>query len=491
MGKPTGFMEYPRETTTYRPVEERVKDYNEVPLPFSDEKLKIQGARCMDCGVPFCHTGCPLGNMIPDWNDLVYQHKWKEAIDRLHLTNNFPEFTGRICPAPCEKACVLGINAPPVSIKQIEVGIIERAFKEGFVAANPPKIKTRKKVAIVGSGPAGLACADQLNKAGHKVIVLERSDRIGGLLMYGIPDFKLDKKIVKRRLDLMREEGVIFKTNHWVGKNYSTANLKEFDAVVLTGGATKSRDLPIPGRDLDGIHFAMEFLPQQNQRNQGDTIPEEKNITATGKHVLVIGGGDTGSDCIGTSIRQGALSVTNFELFPKPPEDRTPNMPWPYYPMVFRTESSHEEGVERDWSVLTKEFIGSNGHVEGVRAARLDWERDSDGRMRMKEVEGTEFEMKIDLVLLALGFLGPETDGMIEQLGVLLDDRGNVIAGEDYMTNVPGIFAAGDMRRGQSLVVWAIAEGREAARAVDLHLMGETALPTLDTRVLSLPARTA
>ena len=364
MGKITGFMEYERETATYRPVPERIKDYKEIPIRFPEDKLQVQGARCMDCGIPFCHTGCPLGNLIPDWNDLVYMGRWEEAIVRLHQTNNFPEFTGRICPAPCEKACVLGINEPPVSIKQIEVGIIEHAWESGFIQPSPPQERTGKTVAVVGSGPAGLACADQLNKAGHTVTLFERSDRIGGLLMYGIPDFKLDKGVVKRRIDLMEQEGVIFKTSCWVGKNYPTERLKEFDAVVLTVGATKPRDLPIPGRDLDGVHFAMDFLPQQNKRNQGDTIPTETSITAHGKHVLVLGGGDTGSDCIGTSIRHGALSVTNFELFPKPPEDRTPEMPWPYYPMTYRTESSHQEGVDRNWSVSTKEFLGTGGKLE-------------------------------------------------------------------------------------------------------------------------------
>jgi glutamate synthase (NADPH/NADH) small chain len=487
MGKVTGFMEYPRETASYRPVAERIRDHKEVPIPFPEDKLQIQGARCMDCGTPFCHTGCPLGNIIPDWNDLVYLGKWKEAIDRLHFTNNFPEFTGRICPAPCEKACVLGINEPPVSIKQIELGIIEHAFANGLVAPNPPDVRTGKKVAVIGSGPAGLASAAQLNCAGHTVTVFERDDRIGGLLMYGIPDFKLDKHIVNRRLHLLEQEGVLFKTNCWVGKNYPTENLKEFDAVVLAGGATKARELPIPGRDLAGIHLAMDFLPQQNKRNAGDQVPEDISITARGKHVIVIGGGDTGSDCIGTSIRQGAASVTNIEIFPKPPLDRTETMPWPYYPMTLRVESSHQEGVDRDWSILTKAFLGSNGKVEKLLATRLEYYTDETGRMQSREI--AEFELRSDLVLLALGFLGPETDGLISDLGVALDDRGNVMAGEDYMTNKSGIFACGDLRRGQSLVVWAIAEGREAARGVDLFLMGESVLPTLDTRRLSLPPR--
>jgi len=489
MGKVTGFLEYGRETASYRPVEVRIKDWKEVPIRFPDDKLQVQGARCMDCGIPFCHTGCPLGNMIPDWNDLVYNNRWKEAIDRLHFTNNFPEFTGRICPAPCEQACVLGINEPAVSIKQIELGIIEHAFDEGFVVPNPPDERTGKTVAVVGSGPAGLACADQLNKAGHTVTVFERSDRIGGLLMYGIPDFKLAKEIVQRRLDLMEAEGVLFEPNTWIGRDYPTEKLKDFDAVVLAIGATKSRDLPIPGRDLDGIEFAMDFLPQQNKRGHGDIVPEELSITAKDKHVIVIGGGDTGSDCIGTSIRQGASSVTNLELLPKPPEQRNENMPWPYYPMTFRVESSHEEGVERDFSLMTKEFLGSNGKVEKLHLVRLDWEKDDSGRMNMKEIKDSDFEIPADLVLLAMGFLGPETDGMIEELGVEIDDRGNIVADEDYRTSVEGIYAAGDGRRGQSLVVWAIAEGREAAKAVDEFLVGETVLPNLNTRNLSLSAR--
>ncbi len=482
-------MEFDRETAEYRPVEERIKDYKEIPVRFPDEKLQTQGARCMDCGVPFCHTGCPLGNVIPDWNDLVYRGKWREAIERLHFTNNFPEFTGRICPAPCEKACVLGINEPPVSIKQIEVGIIEQAWDEGWMIPRPPAKRTGKTVAVIGSGPAGLAAADQLNKAGHTVTLFERSDRIGGLLMYGIPHFKLDKEVVKRRLDLMEAEGIRFQPNTWVGKNYPTENLKGFDAVVIAIGATKGRDLPIPGRELDGVHFAMDFLPQQNKRCEGDTVPKDIEITAEGKHVVVIGGGDTGSDCIGTSIRQGALSVKNIELFPKPPVERTENMPWPYYPFTYRTESSHEEGVERNWSLMTKQFVGGNGKVEKLEGIRLEWVKDDNGQMKMVESPGSEFEWDADLVLLALGFVGPEKDGMIEDLGLELDERGNVKADDDYRTSAEGIFACGDSRRGQSLVVWAIAEGREAARAVDEYLMGETVLPSLDTRHLSLPAR--
>ncbi len=487
MGKITGFMEYQRETASYRPVEERIHDYREIPLPFPEDKLQIQGARCMECGTPFCHTGCPLGNMIPEWNDFVYKGKWKHALDRLHFTNSFPEFTGRVCPAPCEKACVLGINEPPVSIKQIEVGIIEHAFAHGLMIPRPPKVRTGLKVAVIGSGPSGLASADQLNKAGHTVTVFERSDRVGGLLMYGIPDFKLNKQVVQRRIHLMEQEGVTFMTSTWVGRDYPIERLKEFDAVVIAAGSTKARDLPVPGRNLTGIHLAMDLLPQQNKRNQGDTIPEEVSITATGKHVVVIGGGDTGSDCIGTSIRQGAASVTNIEIFPRPPEDRTETMPWPYYPMILRTESSHQEGVRREWCILTKEFLGSQGKVESIQVARLEYTTDGNGRPVSREIE--QFSLKADLVLLALGFLGPEQDGMVKDLGVELDNRGNVKAGEDYMTSVPGIFACGDAHRGQSLVVWAIAEGREAARSVDLYLMGESVLPSFDTQRLSMPPR--
>ncbi len=487
MGKVTGFMEFARETAPYRPVGDRIRDYREVPLPLPDERLQIQGARCMDCGIPFCHTGCPLGNIIPDWNDLVYRGKWAEALERLHFTNNFPEFTGRICPAPCEKACVLGIHEPPVAIKQIEVGIIEHAFSAGWVLARPPEVRTGKRVAIVGSGPAGLACAAQLNQAGHSVTVFERSDRVGGLLMYGIPDFKLEKRIVNRRVDLMKQEGVLFRTNVWIGKNHPTETLREFDAVVIAVGATLARDLPVPGRNLAGIHPAMDFLPQQNKRCAGDAVVGGEAILATGKHVIVIGGGDTGADCIGTSIRQGAASVTNIEIFPRPPEQRTESMPWPYYPMTLRVESSHQEGVVRDWSVLTKEFLGRDGRLTGLRCARLEYYTDGSGRLASRELE--EVELKADLALLALGFLGPEKEGMIAELGVELDSRGNVQADENYMSTVPGIFACGDSRRGQSLVVWAIAEGREAARGVDRYLMGESILPTQDSKRLSLPVR--
>ena len=478
MGKVTGFLEIQRQMAPRRPVEERIRDWFQVYHEPEDQLVQAQGARCMDCGIPFCHTGCPLGNIIPDWNDLVYQNRWREAIDVLHKTNNFPEFTGWVCPAPCEAACVLGINDNPVTIKQIELSVINHAFREGWIKPQPPKVRTGKKVAVIGSGPAGLACAAQLNKVGHAVSVFERADRIGGLLTYGIPDFKMEKWIVTRRLDLMAEEGVIFKTNANVGFNVSADELlRDFDALVMAGGATQARDLAVPGRELDGIHFAMEYLPQQNRRVAGEPVTE-REITANGKHVIILGGGDTGSDCHGTAIRQGALSVQSWELLPKPPEERTPSMPWPYWPMILRTSSSHEEGGSRDWSVSTKRFSGTHGKVEQLHAVRVEFgEPDASGRRSMTEVPGSEFEVRADLVLLALGFLGPEKRGLIEQLGVKLDGRGNVVADQDYMTSIPGVFSAGDMRRGQSLVVWAITEGRQAAKGVDKYLMGSSVLP--------------
>ncbi len=478
MGKITGFLEIPREMPARRPVAERLKDWQELEGKLPEDKLQQQGARCMDCGIPFCHKGCPLGNIIPDWNDLVYRGRWKDAIDRLHSTNNFPEFTGRVCPAPCEEACVLRINDDPVTIKQIEKQIIDHAFKEGWIAPVVPSQRTGKRIAVVGSGPAGLAAAAQLNRAGHTVEVFERADRIGGLLMYGIPDFKLEKHIVERRLQQMRDEGVVFHVEANVGVNVGVAELREkFDAIVLAGGATAARDLPIPGRELKGIHFAMDFLPQQNKTVAGDTVPNQ--ILAGGKNVVILGGGDTGSDCLGTSNRQGAKSVHQFELLPKPPEDRTEDIaPWPYWPMILRSSSSHEEGVVRDWSINTKRFSGdADGNVKKLHGIRLEWKKGENGRPQMVEVPGSEFELDCDLVLLAMGFLGPEKPGMIEQLGVTLDERGNVAVGADYQSSVPGVFACGDMRRGQSLVVWAIWEGREAARGVDAYLMGETSLP--------------
>lgn len=481
MGKPTGFKEYKRETASERPVSERIKDSLEVYQPIDEDRVQRQGARCMDCGVPFCHTGCPLGNVIPDFNDMVYRDRWKRALQILLTTNNFPEFTGRICPAPCEEACVLGIIEPPVTIEQIEKTIIEHAFAAGWIKPEPPTVRTGKKVAIVGSGPAGLACAQQLNRAGHLVTVLERADRIGGLLRYGIPDFKLEKRIIDRRLQILESEGISFRTKTEVGKNYPADKmLQEYDAVVLCGGATKPRDLPIPGRDLDGIHFAMDFLWRQNKIVAGDNLKAEDitPISAKGRNVIVIGGGDTGSDCIGTSNRHGAQSITQFELLPKPPEDRPENQPWPYWPMKLRTSSSHREGADRQWSILTKEFIGENGRITALRTVNVEFVSEKGGRPQMKEVAGTEKTWPADLVLLAMGFVGPEPDGVIAQLGIQLDERGNVQSNESYMTSVPGVFAAGDMRRGQSLVVWAISEGREAARAVDTYLMGRSDLPS-------------
>ncbi len=440
----------------------------------------------MDCGIPFCHGGCPLGNIIPEWNDLVYKNRWRDALDMLFKTNNFPEFTGRVCPAPCEEACVLGINEKPVTIKLIEQNIIDQAFEEGWVQANPPEKRTGKKVAVVGSGPAGLGCAAQLNKAGHLVTVFERADRIGGLLMYGIPNFKLEKRVVDRRVKLMEAEGITFKTSANVGADISLNDLRsEFDAIVLCGGATHARELNVPGRELKGIYKAMDYLPLQNKRNLGDEIPDHEFIDAKDKNVIILGGGDTGADCLGTAQRQGCRSVKQFELLPRPPESRTADMPWPYWPMIFRTSSAHEEanaisgGEIRDFSINTQRFSGDNGHVEKLHAVRLEWKKGADGRCQMKELPGSEFELDCDLCLLAMGFVSPEHPGPIQQLGLKLDGRGNVTVDENYMTSVPGVFAAGDMRRGQSLVVWAISEGRQAARGVDIYLMGSSDLPEL------------
>jgi len=484
MGKPTGFKEIPREMPKRRKVELRVQDWNEIYNPFADDKLRAQGARCMDCGIPFCHQGCPLGNIIPEWNDLVYKNRWREAIEMLHKTNNFPEFTGRICPAPCEEACVLGINEKPVTIKNIEYEIIEHAWNNGWVKPQPPAVRTGKTVAVVGSGPAGLACAAQLNKAGHTVTVFERSDRVGGLLMYGIPNFKLEKRFVERRVKLMEEEGVVFKPNSNVGFNVKVEDLRrDFDGIVLCGGATKARDLPVPGRELKGVYYAMEYLPQQNKVNCGDSVANQ--IDAKGKHVIILGGGDTGADCLGTAVRQGAKSIKQFELLPKPPDGRGgPGVaPWPYWPMIYRTSSAHEEAEKvidpkiRDFSINTKAFTGENGVLKKLHGIRLEWTKDpATGRPTMKEIAGSEFELDCDLCFLAMGFLGPEKEGAIEQLGLKLDQRGNVIADENYMTSTPGVFAAGDLRRGQSLVVWAISEGRQAARGVDEFLMGRSDL---------------
>jgi glutamate synthase (NADPH/NADH) small chain len=462
MGKVTGFMEYTRELPQRRDPAVRIQDWLEIYQPFPEDHLRTQAARCMDCGVPFCHTGCPLTNIIPDWNDLVYKGRWKEAVRQLHATNNFPEFTGRICPAPCEASCVLGINEPAVTIKQIEKTIIDRAFEGGYIGPEPPVRPSGKRVAVIGSGPAGLAAAQQLARAGHDVTVFEKNDRIGGLLRYGIPNFKMEKHLIDRRLEQMRAEGVKFETNAHVGGNVAVEDLRrEFDAILLAGGAEQPRNLHVPGRDLQGIHFAMEFLPQQNRVCEGDTVPDQ--ILATGKHVIIIGGGDTGADCLGTSHRQGARSVTQFELLPKPPDTRSPSTPWPLWPMQLRIESSHEEGGTRDWSVNTVQFTGDEqGNVKQLHAVRVT--------PNFEPQPGTEFTIEADLVLLAMGFTGPVRNGMIEQLGVALDGRGNVAADAHYMSSVPGVFAAGDMRRGQSLVVWAIAEGRKAAEGIDRYL---------------------
>jgi len=482
MGKPTGFKEFERVLPKKEAVETRKTNYREFVHAYSDEELNNQAARCMNCGIPFCHSGCPLGNVIPEFNDAVYDGKWEEAYRILVSTNNFPEFTGRICPAPCESACVLGINKPPVAIEEIEKHIIEIAFKKDFVKARPTHLKTGKRVAVVGSGPAGLAAAAQLIKVGHEVTVFERDDKPGGLLRYGIPDFKLDKWVIDRRIKLMEEEGVVFRCNAEVGKNVPASELQAFDAIVLAGGSTIPRNLNIPGRELNGVHFAMEFLKQQNKR-VGESPIEEKEILATDKHVLVIGGGDTGSDCVGTSNRHGAKSVTQFELMPQPPQTRTPAMPWPNYPMLLKTTTSHEEGCDRFWSISTKEFIGDGqGNVKAARVVDLEWEQDALGRpVKFAEVPGSEREIPCDLALLAMGFLHPQHDGLLQQLGVELDERGNVRAQEGvYQTSADRIFVAGDMRRGQSLVVWAISEGRECARKVDEYLMGYSELESKD-----------
>jgi glutamate synthase (NADPH/NADH) small chain len=477
MGKITGFMELARIQEVALPPQERVKNYREFVLTLDDDAASKQGARCMDCGIPFCQSGCPVNNVIPDWNDLVYRQQWRTALDVLHSTNNFPEFTGRICPAPCEAACTLNINDDPVGIKSIEHFIIDKGWEEGWVVPEPPLAKTGKRVAVIGSGPAGLACAQQLARAGHDVVLYEKTDRIGGLLRYGIPDFKMEKHLIDRRMAQMSQEGVEFRPNVEVGKDIAAEHLvAEYDAVVMAGGAEESRDLPVPGRELHGVHFAMEFLPQQNKVVAGDRVYEQ--ITATGKHVVVIGGGDTGSDCVGTSNRQGAKSVTQFELLPQPPEQENKPLTWPYWPAKLRTSSSQEEGCQRDWAVATKRFEGRNGKVEKLVAVRVEWQKGADGQMRMAEVPGSEFEMTADLVLLAMGFVGPVQEGLLEQLGVLRDARSNVEANTgDYRTSVAKVFAAGDMRRGQSLVVWAIREGRQCARAVDLFLMGASLLP--------------
>jgi len=474
MGKPTGFLEFERLSEGYLPVPERVKNYKEFVLHLSDEEAKVQGARCMDCGIPFCMSGCPINNIIPDWNDLVYKQDWKQAIAVLHSTNNFPEFTGRICPAPCEAACTLNINNNAVGIKSIEHAIIDKAWENGWVVPQPPKVKTGKKIAIVGSGPAGMAAAQQLARVGHDVVLFEKNDRIGGLLRYGIPDFKFEKSHIDHRMEQMKAEGVEFRVNQNVGENISADELKKnFDAVLLTGGAEAPRDLPVPGRELKGIHFAMEFLTQQNKVVAGDSVPDQ--IKATGKHVVVIGGGDTGSDCVGTSNRHGTASISQFEIMSQPPKQENRALTWPNWPIKLRTSSSHEEGCERDWAVVTKRFEGENGQVKKLIAARVEWKNG-----QMQEVPGSEFEMQADLVFLAMGFVSP-VQKLLDAFGVNKDTRGNAKASTEgdgcYATSVPKIFAAGDVRRGQSLVVWAIREGRQCARAVDEFLMGSSTLP--------------
>jgi glutamate synthase (NADPH/NADH) small chain len=479
MGEVNGFMKFNRENPPSRDPKQRLQDYKEVYAPLSKEKVNEQSARCMDCGVPFCHHGCPLGNNIPDFNDAVYNGKWEEAIRILSSTNNFPEFTGRICPAPCEASCVLSINNKPVAIEYIEKTIAEIAFEKGYIKPNVPQKRTGKRVAVIGSGPAGLAAAAQLNKAGHWVTVFERSDRVGGLLRYGIPDFKLEKQILDRRIALMEKEGVIFRVNAHVGVNVSAKNLQEdFDAVVVCGGASQPRDLPIPGREIKGVHFAMDFLPQQNKRVAGDAVSND--ILATGRNVIVIGGGDTGSDCVGTSNRQGAKSVTQIELLAQPPISRKENNPWPQWPMILMTSSSHEEGVKREWSILTKEFIKDDyGNLSGLKIVEINWVLNKEGKMGFEEIAGTERVLPSELALLAIGFTGAEPGGIVQELKLAIDDRGN-IKSNNYMTSQKGVFAAGDIRRGQSLVVWAISEGREAARAVDEWLMGVSHLGTKD-----------
>jgi len=478
MGKPTGFIEIARKKMPARPIAERLHDWQEVYLPYAEATIKEQASRCMDCGIPFCHQGCPLGNLIPDWNDLVYRDRWKSAIERLHATNNFPEFTGRLCPAPCEGSCVLGINNDPVTIKAVEVQIIDRAFEEGWVVASPPEVRTGKRVAVIGSGPAGLAAAAQLNRAGHWVTVFERADRVGGLLRYGIPEFKLEKRILDRRLALLDEEGIMFRTGANVGTDVAIDELRrDFDAVVLTGGATRPRDLPVPGRDLTGIHFAMEYLTLANRRCQGERIADADFISAKDRHVIIIGGGDTGADCLGTALRQGARSVRQLELLPQPPADRATSNPWPLWPNIFRVSSAHEEGGERLYSIGTTHFSGNEaGEVTTLHAHHVRMIQ-RDGRSEFEAIPESDEKMPAELVLLAMGFVGPETNTVVSQLGLKLTERGTVWRDASWMTSVPGVFTAGDMQRGQSLIVWAIAEGRSAARGVDIYLMGKSDLP--------------
>jgi glutamate synthase (NADPH/NADH) small chain len=482
MGLATGFLEIERKDRSYEPVEQRLKNYKEFVLPMAPAEVSRQGARCMDCGIPYCHNGCPVNNIIPQFNELVRRDRWKDALEVLHSTNNFPEFTGRICPAPCEASCTLNIDDNPVTIKSIECAIVDRGWQEGWIQPLVPVQKTGKRVAVVGSGPAGLSCAQQLARAGHSVTLFEKADRVGGLLRYGIPDFKMEKHHIDRRMRQMEAEGVEFRTGVEVGATLSIKSLLEgYDAVALTGGAELPRDLEVPGRELNGIHFAMDFLTQQNKRNAGDDearAAPRGTLTAKGKHVIVIGGGDTGSDCVGTSNRHGAASVTQLEVMPQPPVRENKALTWPDWPLKMRTSSSHEEGAARDFAVLTKRALGSNGKVEALECVRVEWVKGADGRMAIQEVAGSTFELRADLVLLAMGFLGPRRPGLVEQAGVALDPRGNVAASvKDYQTSLPRLFAAGDMRRGQSLVVWAIREGRQCARSIDESLMGSSTLP--------------
>ena len=476
MGNVNGFMQIKRSKQHSRPVQLRVQDWKDVYLPTPEKDVRDQGSRCMDCGIPFCHQGCPLGNQIPDWNDLVYRHRWQAASERLHSTNNFPDFTGRLCPAPCEGSCVLGINNDPVTIKNIELSIVERAFEEGWIRATPPATRTGKSVAVIGSGPAGLAAADQLNKAGHLVTVFEKSDRIGGLLRYGIPEFKIEKRFLTRRLDLLEQEGVLFRTGVNVGVDVPVETLRaEYDALVLCGGAGWARDLPVPGRELAGIHFAVDYLTRQNRICEGDEVPEDPLFSAAGKRVIIIGGGDTGADCLGTAHRQGALSVHQFELLPRPPESRLPDNPWPQWPRIFRSSAAHDEGGERLFSISTERFLGDDqGRVRALETVNVEVSRSGITRL-----PGTEVTLEAELVLLAMGFVGPERGGLLSQLGVRLTDRGNVWRDERWMTSEEGVFTAGDMQRGQSLIVWAIADGRHAAAAVDGYLMGESGLSAI------------
>ncbi len=482
MGKPTGFKEFQRKTPSYAPVRSRISHFNEFSDPLTEDELQQQGARCMDCGIPFCHGGCPVDNIIPDWNHMAFQGRWREGLQILHSTNNFPEFTGRICPAPCEAACTLNLTDEPVSIKTIEHSLVERGWKEGWIKPQIPVVKTGKKVAVVGAGPAGLAAAQQLARAGHTVVLFEKNARFGGLLRYGIPDFKLEKWIIDRRISQMQAEGVEFRPNTNVGVDITADQLKQdFDAIILSGGSEKPRDLPVEGRDLNGVHYAMEFLTQQNRRNADETIDAD-DILASGKNVLVIGGGDTGSDCVGTSIRHGANVVKQIEIMPKPPEKEDKGITWPNWPNKLRTSSSHEEGCERDWNIVTKRFFGNDGKVTGVEAARVEWKQDETGNWNMQEIPGSEFNIRADLVFLAMGFVHPVQEGLLNDLGVDYDGRGNVKAEMGkFNTSVDKVFAAGDMRRGQSLVVWAIREGRACAKSVDEFLMdGESSLAGYD-----------